>query len=99
MRPRPSAQAPAEYHADGARHKRQTYSFRAHGRIADRIFAKMAPIGLPNTASARCRPPSKACTTMPTNGIAGLTVLPTGVLQQLAYHLKRPFGVSRSPEM
>jgi len=38
MRPRPSAQAPAEYHADGARHKRQTYSFRAHGRIADRIF-------------------------------------------------------------
>ena len=34
---------------------------------------------------------------MPTKGIAGVTVLPTGVLQQLAYHRNRPFGVSRSP--
>jgi hypothetical protein len=60
-------------------------------------FPLMPPIGLPNTSSGFCAPLSNACAMTPTKGIARLTVLLTGVLQQLANHRKRPLGVSRSP--
>ena len=54
---------------------------------------------MPNTLCARCGPPSKVCATMPTKGIAGPSVLPTGVLQQVAYQRNSPFGVRRTPAM
>jgi len=48
---------------------------------------QIAPIGGPNSSSGLCVSLSNACATIPTNGIAGPTVLPSGALQQLAYHL------------
>ena len=53
------------------------------GGLPMAYFPKMAPIGGPNTPSTVLGLSSNTWATMPTKGIAGLSVLPIGVLQQV----------------
>ena len=79
VRPRFSAQAPAEHLADRAQQQRQVEAGRARRRRADRILAEDRADAARRT---RRRPAgaawSKPCATMPTKGMAGVSVLPIG---------------------